>query len=989
MPKMAKDRPARRKPDHATNPGTAVEPLDAQWLPAIDRRLFWLLAMIPILVFVGMSAQGLTRPFEGLHSWAQADSAWFTRNHIRYGLGYTHGVMTMAMGNPPPENPKRYYDHPQYGGMLSAGVMWLFGVNEWSLRLGMLIVDLAVLLLLMAILRRFMGAWPALLTGLLLAMFPISAYFGLGSWLTMFGLGAFWMYLMASGQVPDKQARWWHYVALGTLLFVCVQISWSGFFFAAAIGIHYVLACIIRRRWPQWGLLAVMVVAPLASAVMVFTVMLSGFDWDYHRIIDLYKWRAAGGEMAGQGGFKWVEWFKRAGEFGLSNFTLPVLLAAGGYLVYLGAAQLYRFICRLTGLTAGAVAQPFPLGLLFLLPGLLQMFILRGTLGPHQYWERPLGPFIAIAAALGILVIGRSLRQVHRAVAVAVMAGAVVLCGWASVEGANYYYSIVWHTPKKIAMWKELNRLIPPDKELITFDRELDSLVVTENKAKGPVYRGEPTWYIDRIIVDANTPEQVEALRKSKKVPVYLLPWPGSLGYGKYGTDAQKVYEKHVRVAEYLVKRYPVISQYPGVDSVPDPERPRSILKFGMRPYLIFDLTKPGRPNFQPQAGRGCESLRARGAALLALVGVRAAQPVADDIRRTALALVVRPDHDLRQQAHQDKLDRRHHQQDREGHQDVAVQVELFAKDPLANHHNHEDESQHHRNQPQSAEDVDRLGRVGAQEPHRHKVQHDLDRPVEPVLGHPRRPRPVVHDHFGDPGALPVGQGGDEAVHLAVELRLGHDLAAVGLEAAPVVVQADAGHSSDQPVGDPRGQLAGGGLVLAVLPPAADDVVALVQLVHHPWNVGRVVLKVGVQRDHHVAASEVETGAHRRGLAEVAAETDDLHTPVGLVALAEKLVSAVGAAIVDENDLEVVLARQRFGDLLVKLRKVCLFIEKRNHDRQLRAFLAWLGIHARSVLPRESFVNSLPSLRGRRKTWPSDPYNTYKWTMNHDAEHIL
>jgi hypothetical protein len=515
--------------------------------------------------------------------------------------------MTMALGCPPPENPKRYYDHPQYGGLISAGVMWLFGVNEWALRLGMLIMDLAVLILLMAILRRFMGDWPALLAGLLLAMFPISAYFGLGGWMTITVMGAFWMYLAIAFEAPERPARWWHYVALGTLLFTCVQLGWSGFFYAAAIGIHYVLTCIVRRKWPQWGLLAVMVAPPLASAVMVFTVMLAGFDWDYHRIIDLYKWRAAKGEMTGlmQGGFNWGAWFERAWDFGLSNFTWPVLMAAGGYLVYLAIAHIYR-LAGPFGPTAGPprrIAQPFPLALLFLLPGLLQMFILRGALWPHQFWERPLGPFIAIAAALGILLIGRSLRQVHRAVAVAVMAGAVVLCGWASVEGANYYYSIVWNCPEKIAMWKELNRLIPPDKELATFDRELDSLISTQSAAKGAVYHGEPAWYIDRVMVDANTPEQVEALRTNKKAPVYLMPWPGSLGYGQYGPDAQKVYEKHVRLAEYLVKRYPVISHYPGVESVPDPDRPRTALKFGMRPYLLLDLTRPGQPNFQSQAG--------------------------------------------------------------------------------------------------------------------------------------------------------------------------------------------------------------------------------------------------------------------------------------------------------------------------------------------------------------------------------------------------
>ena len=66
-------------------------------------------------------------------------------------------------------------------------------------------------------------------------------------------------------------------------------------------------------------------------------------------------------------------------------------------------------------------------------------------------------------------------------------------------------------------------------------------------------------------------------------------------------------------------------------------------------------------------------------------------------------------------------------------------------------------------------------------------------------------------------------------MHLAVEARLVDDLGAVRLERAAVVVEAHAGHPADQPVGDPRRQAADEA-VLAVASPAADDVVALVDL---------------------------------------------------------------------------------------------------------------------------------------------------------------
>ena len=601
---MSNRQTSRRRPGQGKDKQSAPSE-GGVWPPAIDAKTFWLLALIPLLVFGGMNGRGLARPFEGLHAWAQADSAWFCRNHVRYGLGYTEGVMTMAVGDPPPENPKRYYDHPQYSGLLAGVFMWIVGPTLWAVRLGFLVSDCAALLLFMGLLRKFAGAWPALLAGLVFAMLPISAYFGLGAWLFLAALIAFHFYLVIAGDLPGSQPRWWHYAALAALLFACVQMSWSGVFWAAGIGFHYLGTCIFRRRWPKWHLVAVLALAPLASAAMVFTIMLKGFNWDFQRIVDLYTWRAAEGEMAGRGGFRWSAWFERAGVFALGNFTWPVLLAAGGFLVYLLCDHAYQLYRKLTGGKAGRVFQPFPLAMLLLLPGLLQMFVLKGALWPHQFWERPLGPFIAAAAGLGVVAVGRLLGQVGRSLAAAGMAAVILLFAWQSVRGANAYYRIVWNPPQKIAMWQELNQLTPSDKKLATFDRELDSLVVTQSAAKGAVYRGEPAWYIDRVIVDANTPQQVDALAASGEAPVYLLPAPRSLGYAKYirmtedgkadERPALEVFHKHNAIAIHLARNYPVINIYRGLANERD-EEGKAIITFGMRPYVIFDLTKPGRP---------------------------------------------------------------------------------------------------------------------------------------------------------------------------------------------------------------------------------------------------------------------------------------------------------------------------------------------------------------------------------------------------------
>ncbi len=52
----------------------------------------------------------INRPYYGLHSWANANRAWAARNHVKYGLGYTKGYHTLAVGDPPP---KRYIPEPE------------------------------------------------------------------------------------------------------------------------------------------------------------------------------------------------------------------------------------------------------------------------------------------------------------------------------------------------------------------------------------------------------------------------------------------------------------------------------------------------------------------------------------------------------------------------------------------------------------------------------------------------------------------------------------------------------------------------------------------------------------------------------------------------------------------------------------------------------------------------------------------------------------
>ena len=94
--------------------------------------------------------------------------------------------------------------------------------------------------------------------------------------------------------------------------------------------------------------------------------------------------------------------------------------------------------------------------------------------------------------------------------------------------------------------------------------------------------------------------------------------------------------------------------------------------------------------------------------------------------------------------------------------------------------------------------------------------------------------------------------------------------------------------------------------IVADLLPAADAVEPFVDLGQEAGDLARVVLQVGVERDDQVAAGGVEAGREGGRLAEIAAEADAADARIGRRELLDSLPRAVGRAVVDEDDFQVV-----------------------------------------------------------------------------------
>ena len=71
------------------------------------------------------------------------------------------------------------------------------------------------------------------------------------------------------------------------------------------------------------------------------------------------------------------------------------------------------------------------------------------------------------------------------------------------------------------------------------------------------------------------------------------------------------------------------------------------------------------------------------------------------------------------------------------------------------------------------------------------------------------------------------------------------------------------------------------GVVTLAFPSTDDIQVVIVELGEESWDLGRIVLKVGVHRDHQIAYGGLKTDIQSTGFAEVPAESDGFDMRVG------------------------------------------------------------------------------------------------------------
>lgn len=351
-------------------------------------ELLFLGGLVAALVL--LQSAGIARPFLRQHESNGTGFGKYARNHLKFGLGKTRGLLLDVSG-PSLEAYDNYRDyfyssHPPLSALLLAGGFALFGVGEVPFRLLLILLSAVSLLLFRRIAARLLRApWDRAATAFF-AFFPTFVFYSIVTCLQVTALvGVLSAVLFYLRWIECGRRR--EYVGMVVSIVLACTSSWDGYYAAPAL-----LAAHLWSRRPR----RIAVGALLGVNVAVFGIYLL-----HLRAADpvgLDPLRALGEAALSrstlQGPPLPAYLLGEAREMALM-FTIPALLLAGGWLV----AVLRGPRTEGDGLIAG----------LWLLG--LHEIVFSKLASDHEYYSYFFAPAVALAAARGLELLGRGGRR--------------------------------------------------------------------------------------------------------------------------------------------------------------------------------------------------------------------------------------------------------------------------------------------------------------------------------------------------------------------------------------------------------------------------------------------------------------------------------------------------------------------------------------------------------------------------------------------------
>ncbi len=398
-------------------------------------RARWLAIALLLWLAWGFWASALDHPW---HLMFESGGQFFSgvaRVHIDRGLGFTRGHDWIYNEDNPYEwrgpvalEPRAYGHHPPALGLSLAAVFASLGQSRAVARGATVASHLVSLLLLLLAIPRWTRERPsaAWFAGLVVVLVPISGFFARNvsheAWLMPWVLLAVVVYLRRVERGGDGTAAEDALVCAFTAL--ASLYDWPGLYLVPILMLFEAGRRRPLSRLNRW--LA-------ASGLGIGLALLGHLAWAAPDGVRLLLSGARKRVDARVMGFGARDWLERVWSFTVSDYTRPVLLAAGATI----SAWAVRLVARRR---AGGPAAAF-IGI-WLAFGLLHVVAFPGGSWVHPYWMFYLMPAIALAAGLaGAELWGRGVslaRLPRRALVLAWLVATLcvaheTLVGWLAV----------------------------------------------------------------------------------------------------------------------------------------------------------------------------------------------------------------------------------------------------------------------------------------------------------------------------------------------------------------------------------------------------------------------------------------------------------------------------------------------------------------------------------------------------------------------------
>lgn len=333
-----------------------------------------------VLLLVLLQSIGISRPFLRQHESNGTEFGKHARNHLKFGLGKTVGLMLDVSG-PRLEAYDNYREHfysnhPPLSSLLLCGAFVLFGVSETTFRAFLIVLSVIALLLFRRLASRLLSPPSDRIATAVFACLPMFVFYSIVTCLQVVALigvlSAFLFYLrwLESG-------RAWNYAGIAaSMLFACYS-SWEGYYIAPAL--------LVADFW-RGGKVRGALLGLLGANLLIFGLyLLHLWSADPSHLTPVKSLLSAGASRSSLQGPPLIPYV--VGEFRelALLFTLPVLGLAACWIVFLFRAPR----AESDGLIAGAI-----------LLGLHELVFAR-LASQHEYYSYFLTVFAALATASG------------------------------------------------------------------------------------------------------------------------------------------------------------------------------------------------------------------------------------------------------------------------------------------------------------------------------------------------------------------------------------------------------------------------------------------------------------------------------------------------------------------------------------------------------------------------------------------------------------